>query len=74
MSSSISLSDTFIVFLWRSYKFGVRLTPRYLIFANSILNDIIYKTNTKQRRTGVDILRSDKADFKTKNTIKMRDV
>ena len=73
MSSFISLSDNFIVFLWRSYKSCVRLIPRYLIFANSVLNDIIYKANSKQRRAGVDILRPDKVDFKTKNTIKMRD-
>lgn len=39
------------------------------MFVNTILNDIVYNANTKQRRAGVDILMSDKVNFKTKSTI-----
>ena len=39
------------------------------MFVNTILNDIVYNANTKQRRAEVDILMSDKVNFKTKSTI-----
>lgn len=39
------------------------------MFVNTILNDIVYNANTKQRRAGVDTLMSDKLNFKTKSTI-----
>lgn len=45
-------SKSVLVFTWRTYNFSVWFIQIYLMFVNTILNNIVYYANTKHRQVG----------------------